>query len=116
MKKVISLLIIGFMLTACAHKYVTIATNEAVELINDGAVVIDVRTVEEYNQGHIGNAVSIPLEQINTITYDKDAKIIVYCATGVRSMEAINTLSDMGYTHLYNLDGGMLNWGGDTEE
>lgn len=116
MKKIISLLILAIMLTACTQKFETIATNKALELISDGAVVIDVREVDEYNQGHIVGAINLPLDIIDTITYDKDTTLIVYCATGVRSLEAVNKLSDIGYTSLYNLDGGLLNWGGSLEE
>ena len=116
MKKIISLLLLCLLLTACTEKFKTIATNEAIELIDKGARVIDVRTIEEYNTGHIKGAINIPLDTIDTINYDKDTTIIVYCATGVRSLQAVNTLSDMGYKNLYNLDGGMLNWGGETEE
>lgn len=116
MKKIISLLILCLLLTACTEKFKTIATNEAIELIDKGAIVIDVRTVEEYNTGHIKGAINLPLNMINNITYDKEDTLIIYCASGKRSLEAVNTLSDMGYTHLYNLDGGMLNWGGETEE
>ena len=46
----------------------------------------------------------------------KEKVIIVYCASGVRSMEAVKKLSEMGYTSLYNLDGGLLNWGFELEE
>ena len=116
MKKIISLLFICFMLTACGNKYETIDTNKALELINDGAIVIDVRTNEEYNEGHIKGAINIPVDEINSITYNKDETLIIYCATGVRSQNAINKLVDMGYTSLYNLDGGLLNWGSDLEE
>jgi len=116
MKKIISILILCLILTACAQKYETIATNRALELINDGAVVIDVRSIDEYNSGHIKGSINIPLDIIDTVTYDKNTTLIVYCATGVRSQEAVNKLSDMGYTNLYNLDGGLLNWGEDLEE
>ncbi len=119
MKKITSLIIICLLITvtACGKKsYETIDTNKATEIINNGAVLIDVRSVEEFNREHIPNAVNIPLEQISTINYDKNTSIIVYCQTGIRSKEAADTLSKMGYTSLYNLDGGLLNWGGSLEE
>lgn len=116
MKKIISLIVICLLLTACSEKYKTITTNEALELINKGAIIIDVRTAEEYNEGHIKGAINIPVDTIDNISYDKDDTIILYCATGVRSTNAVNILADMGYTSLYNLDGGLLNWGSDLEE
>ena len=86
------------------------------ELIDNGAIVIDVRTEEEYNGGHIKGAINIPVDKIETIAYDKDATLIIYCASGVRSKNAVEKLVSMGYTSLYNLDGGLLNWGSDLEE
>lgn len=116
MKKIISLIVICLLLTACSEKYKTITTNEALDLIENGAIVIDVRSDEEYKSGHIKGAINIPVDEIENITYDKDDTIILYCATGVRSANAVNILADMGYTSLYNLDGGLLNWGSDLEE
>ena len=117
MKKIVSLVICILLLNACSSKgFEIIDTNQALEIINTGAVIIDVRTSEEYNREHIPNAVNIPLDQIDTIGYDKETKIIVYCQSGMRSREAVQKLVDMGYTNLYDLDGGLLNWGGDLEE
>ena len=64
---------------------------------------------------HIANAKNVPLEGIDNISYDKSTIIILYCASGMRSMKAAEKLSKMGYTNLYNLDGGLLNWGFDLE-
>ena len=116
MKKIISLIIVCLLLTACSNKYETIDTNKALELIDSGAIVIDVRTKEEYDGGHIKGSINIPDDEIDKIDYDKDDTLIIYCATGIRSQNAINKLVDMGYTSLYNLDGGLLNWGSDLEE
>ena len=117
MKKIISICILLLMLSACGdRKFETIDTNRAVELINENAIIIDVREVEEYNREHIPNAINIPLSEIDTISYNKNDTIIVYCQSGMRSLEAVKILADMGYTSLYNLDGGLLNWGGSLEE
>ena len=116
MKKIFSLIIVLFLITACASKYKTITTNEALELIDDGALVIDVRSNEEYAESHIKGAINIPVDIIDKVTFDKDTTLIVYCASGVRSIEAVKELANMGYTSLYNLDGGLLNWGSDLEE
>ena len=116
MKKIFSFVIIVLLLCACESKYKVISTNEALELIDNGAKIIDVRTVEEYNDGHIKGAINIPLDEIDTINYSHEQALIVYCASGVRSLDAVKKLADMGYTNLYNLDGGLLNWGSDLEE
>ena len=87
------------------------------DIINsEGAIIIDVREKDEYDGGHIANAVNIPLSEISGINYDKETNIIVYCATGIRSSEAAKELKDMGYSKIYNLDGGLLNWGFELEE
>ena len=117
MRKFFSILIIMFLLTACGNsKYETIDTNRALQLIDEGAIVLDVRTTEEFNREHIPNAINIPLDQIDTVGFDKESTIIVYCQSGLRSKEAIEKMVDLGYTSLYNLDGGLLNWGGSLEE
>ena len=116
MKKIISVVLILLLLTACDSKYEVINTNKALELIDNGAIVIDVRTKDEYNSGHIKNAINIPLDTIDYIDIDKDTIIIVYCASGIRSTEAAKKLYDLGFNNLYNLDGGLLNWGGNLEE
>lgn len=117
MKRIISLLLFIFIFTSCTSmKYQTIDTNKALELIDNGALIIDVRTVEEFNREHIPNAVNVPLDNIENIKYDKNTTLIVYCQTGIRSKEAVQKLSNLGYSSLYNLDGGLLNWGGSLEE
>ena len=118
MKKIFSLLIIMFLIVACENnsKSETIDTNKALTLINEGAIILDVRTVDEFNREHIPNAINIPLDQIDTVGFDKDSKIIVYCQSGMRSKQAIDKMIELGYTSLYNLDGGLLNWGGELEE
>ena len=117
MRKIFRISFICLLLTACGNTfYKTITTNEALELINNGAVIIDVRSEDEYNEGHIKDAINIPLDIIDTIDYDKDTPIIIYCLSGVRSMEAVNILKDKGFTTLYNLDGGLINWGNELEK
>ena len=116
MKKIFSIVSMILLLTACGSKYHTIDYNEAKDIINDGAIIVDVRTSEEFEREHIPNAINIPLGEIDTIDYDKNTTLLVYCQTGVRSGEAVKKLSEMGYTSLYNLDGGLLNWGESLEE
>lgn len=111
-KKIISLIVCILLLTACGVKrYETIDSNVAMDLIEDNAVVIDVRNFDEYFDGHIDGAINIPVENISTVTYDKETVIIVYCASGMRSANAAKKLIDLGYTNVYNLDGGLINWG-----
>ena len=114
MKKLFSFLLVGVLfLTACGKGYETIDSNKAMELINNDAIVIDVRTLEEYNEGHIEGSINIVVDNISSVIYEKDSEIIVYCASGMRSSKAAEELINMGYTNVYNLDGGLINWGFD---
>ena len=80
-------------------------------MIEDNSnILIDVRTKREYDIMHIQNAVNIPVEQIRNCESEyKDKKgIIVYCASGIRTKEAINILNSMGYTNIYIWEYGAL--------
>ncbi len=75
---------------------------------NDGAVLLDVRTAEEYSDGHIDGSVNLPLDRIsfieNTIK-DKNTPLYVYCYSGSRSGQAISYLRRIGYTNATNIGG-----------
>jgi molybdopterin/thiamine biosynthesis adenylyltransferase/rhodanese-related sulfurtransferase len=80
----------------------------------DGSTVLDVREPDEYEQGAIPGAIHIPrghLEgQAEGKLTDRDAPIIVHCASGNRSAFAAKTLQDLGYTNVVNLSGGFNKW------
>ncbi|MCF0148973.1 MAG: rhodanese-like domain-containing protein [Clostridium sp.] len=91
-------------------RVVEITAEEAKEEIEKGNVVIlDVRTKEEYESGHIENSILIPLDEIKVeaenILNDKDKKILVYCRSGNRSATAANLLVEMGYNNIYDFCG-----------
>jgi len=79
----------------------------------DNIVVLDVRTADEFATGHIRGAILLPVNEITTqapnTLPDKDAMILVYCRSGMRSLNAAWILIDMGYTRVYEF-GGILNW------
>src|SRR6056300_1691303 len=81
------------------------------------AVVLDVRTPEEFAMGHIANAKNInvnsPTFRADVTKISKDAEVFVYCKSGSRSATAIKELSELGYTQLWDLDGGVLKWESD---
>ena len=86
----------------------------ASDQIAAGAIVLDVREPEEYDQGALPNAIHIPrghLEsQVESRLIDKDAPIVVYSAAGVRSAFAAKTLQELGYTDVVSLVGGFGKW------
>ncbi len=92
-----------------------ISAEEAKEMIDSSTnlIILDVRTQEEYEDGHIEGAALIPDYEIETkaeeLLTDKNATILVYCRSGRRSALAANTLRDQGYTSIYDF-GGILDW------
>lgn len=78
-------------------------------LLSENALVIDVRTAQEFQSGHIQNAVNIPYDVIGSriqgVTQDKDREIVVYCRSGRRSGIALETLKGMGYQNVRNAGG-----------
>ena len=74
----------------------------------EGAVLLDVRTPQEYREGHIPGSINIPLQSLSTadqIPAGKDAPLFVYCHSGARSSQAIRLLAGMGYTNKKNIGG-----------
>ena len=73
-----------------------------------GAILLDVRTDEEYRRGHIGGARNIPVEKIDNavnLLHDKSAPIFVYCQSGSRARRAASKLRKLGYVEVYNIGG-----------
>ena len=88
---------------------------EAVQLINhQDAVVVDVRTDKEFEEGHIMNALHIPLGVLNNripeLQEYKSNPMILACRSGARSAQAVTTLKKQGFENVNNLSGGMLAW------
>ena len=80
---------------------------ELYELERKGAVIIDVRSPQEYNEGHIDGAILIPEYEIdkkaNEILDNKDEILVTYCSTGKRSKKAKEKLNKMGYKKVFIL-------------
>jgi phage shock protein E len=82
----------------------------AKQLIASGAVVIDVRTADEYGDGHLPNATNIPVQDVparmseidKLVGGDKSKPVVVYCAAGGRAAKAKAALDAAGYTHVVN--------------
>jgi rhodanese-related sulfurtransferase len=98
--------------------YQQITQEEAKEMMkaDDGHIIVDVRRQDEYDSGHIPDAILIPNESIGTEKPkelpDLDQIILIYCRSGRRSKEASQKLADMGYTHIYEF-GGIVDWTGE---
>ena len=73
-----------------------------------GAVLLDVRTPEEYRSGHIPGSRNIPLQtidRVSAVAENKDTSLYVYCQSGARSRQAAGMLKQMGYTNVNNIGG-----------
>ena len=123
------LMAVMLLLTACSsggqvmdgedmvRSYTQISQEEAKQMMEqDGAqIIVDVRTQEEYDSGHIPGAICIPNESIGTEKPeelpDLDQIILIYCRSGNRSKQAAQRLFDMGYTNVYEF-GGIIDWTG----
>jgi rhodanese-related sulfurtransferase len=83
----------------------------AIEMINKdkNITLLDVRTTQEYNQAHLPNALHIPLDNLanNLNKLPKDKKILIYCRSGNRSIEASRILKKHGYTPI-DIKGGLI--------
>ncbi len=82
-----------------------------------GAILLDVRTEDEYKEGHIPGSVNLPLQvfiKISEVVPDKDTPLYVYCRSGARSKKAATAFSKLGYSKVKDL-GGIINYSGKTE-
>ena len=123
MKKWIFLLLAVMMLTACGQHTendqgavsVNITAEEAKQIMDseEGYIILDVRTQEEYHQGHIPGAILIPEYEIAKRAEkelpDKDQLILVYCRSGRRSKIAAEELVKLGYANVKEF-GGIIYW------
>jgi rhodanese-related sulfurtransferase len=77
-----------------------------------GALIIDVRELDEWREGHIPGALHIPLGSLSAHVneIDRNSEVIVVCRSGARSGRAVAALMQSGYTQVANLSGGMIAW------
>lgn len=82
---------------------------------SENSLIIDVRTQDEFNDGHIENSLNFNIydavkfiEEISKL--DKQASVHVYCKSGVRSLQACEIIKGMGFSKVFNLIGGITEW------
>ena len=107
--------------TAKTNEIRHVSMDDIVKIMNENKnyVIVDVRTPDEYKEGHIPNAINIPNETINETVYnklkDKNQLILIYCRSGSRSRQAAYKMQKLGYTNLVDF-GGIINWKGKIEK
>jgi len=108
------LVVVFFELRRKASGLINIEAIAAVRLINNDAVVIDLRTVDAYAKGHIVSARNIPSDElegrISSLESIKAKPVVAVCESGISSTKAVNTLKMAGFESVYGLQGGMSAW------
>jgi len=86
----------------------------AVQLINNDAVVVDLRGADAFSRGHVVNAHNLPSDELeakaSTLASLKSKPIVAVCDAGISSKRAVNTLKQQGFESVYSLKGGMNGW------
>ena len=126
MKKLLPIFIAALLLAGCTVpaeqevNYRQITMDEAIAMMEEEKdyIILDVRTVAEFDEKHIPGAINIPNETIGTDPIpalpDKDQLILVYCRSGNRSKQASEKLVKLGYTNVVEF-GGIIDWPGETQ-
>jgi len=117
MKKVIATLASVLLLAGCSTSpsAMELSVSEfSSKVAEAGVITLDVRTPGEFNEGHIEGAILVDFQSGNfeneIASFDKSKTYAVYCRSGNRSGQAVKVMSDAGFTDLYNLDGGVIDW------
>lgn len=117
MKKVIALIAAVFLLAGCSSS--SSANNLSVDEFSakaakPGVVTLDVRTPGEFAEGYIEGARLIDFQSGNfeneIASLDKNATYAVYCRSGNRSGQAVKVMQDAGFTNVFNMNGGVIDW------
>jgi rhodanese-related sulfurtransferase len=109
---------IGFLIVQIAGEFAPwqladeISPDQARKQIGSGAIVLDVRTYEEFVGGHIEKSLFMPLEELTSLmeALPRDRLIITVCRTGLRSIQARYILQEAGFSQVTSLKGGMEAW------
>jgi rhodanese-related sulfurtransferase len=94
--------------------FAALSAMQAVRLMNQGALVIDLRAKESYDAGHIGDARNVPVAELESradgLKKWRDKNVITYCDSGVSGASGARTLMKLGFTKVFNLQGGLNAW------
>ena len=109
-----ALVVLGYELRQRAQAAAAVSPTDTVRLMNDGALLVDVRSANQFKDGHIGGARNVPGDQIAGgaagLDRFKDKTIIVCCDSGAASGAAARKLMELGFRQVFNLRGGLGAW------
>jgi rhodanese-related sulfurtransferase len=96
------------------ESYGDVTVEEAKSLIesNSSLIILDVRTQEEYDSGHIEGSILIPVSELEDRLDElsKEEELLIYCRTGNRSTSSVNILKENGYTKIFHMKDGIVAW------
>jgi rhodanese-related sulfurtransferase len=96
------------------HAFAALSAMQAVRLMNQGALILDLRARESFDAGHIGDARNVPAAELESQSESlkkwRDRNVITYCDTGNSGAGAARTLAKLGFTKVFNLQGGLNAW------
>jgi rhodanese-related sulfurtransferase len=109
-----AIVVIAYELRARVQAFAALSASQAVRLINQGALVIDLRNKESFDAGHIVDARNVPAatleSQADSLKKWRDKNVIAYCDTGAAGAGAARALVKLGFTKVFNLQGGLNAW------
>lgn len=110
----VSILVIVYEMRVQSEGKASVSPQDMVRLMNQGALLIDLRPLEQYSAGHVGGARQMSGEQIlqaaDTLKKYKEKAVVVYDDTGSLSASAVRQLAAQGFTKAFNLRGGLAAW------
>jgi rhodanese-related sulfurtransferase len=109
-----ALVVLAYELRQRAHSAASVSPSEVVRLMNGGAVLVDVRSTNQFKDGHINGARNVPGDQIAAgaaaLEKLKDKTLIMCCDSGTTSGAAARKLMQQGFKEVFNLRGGLAAW------
>jgi rhodanese-related sulfurtransferase len=106
--------VLAYELHARVQAFAALSAAQAVRLMNQGALVIDLRNKDSYDAGHIVDARNVPAAdlpaQADSLKKWRDKNVITYCDSGIQGASAARTLIKLGFTKVFNLQGGLNAW------
>ena len=109
-----AIVVVAFELRERIQAFAALSATQAVRLMNQGALVIDLRSKELYDAGHIVDARNVPVGEIeaqaDALKKWRDKNVITYCDSGADGASAARTLMKLGFGKVFNLQGGLNAW------